>query len=103
MATKKAKTTKRNKIDWKLFFKLIQAGTSNEKIAERMGVRIDTKSADPYKPIRAMKSRAKTVGINIDGQLTKLRVGKVKNAAPKPKAAKPKAAAPKPETLAATA
>jgi hypothetical protein len=99
----KARTRKqtRRSIDWKKFFKLCQNGLTNAELAEAMGYKLDKSSEDALKPIRAMRSRAQTVGIRIDGKLTKLRAPKsgtkkpAKVAKPKkerkPKVAKPKA------------
>lgn len=97
--TKKAKTTKktatkattRNRIDWAKFFKLCQDGLTNQEVADRMGYTLDKNSDDPLKPIRAMRSRAQTVGVRIEGKLQKLhapRSGSVEKKA-KAKAAKP--------------
>lgn len=86
---KKQSTKKRSNIDWKTFFSLVQHGHNNAHIANKLGIHIDKKSADPYKPIRAMKSRAKTVGVTINGETVKLKMSKAAKQKPKPKAKQP--------------
>ena len=97
----KTKKATRKHIDWQKFFTLVQNGTSHEDIAKKMGIKLDPKSPDPLKPIRALKSRAKTMGARINGEIRKLRVPKHKET-PKPKAESKKVKA-KPEPTPAAA
>lgn len=78
-AKKAAKTTKastRRTLDWKKFFTLCERGLTNAEVAEQMGFKLDKDSDDALKPIRAMRSRAQTIGVRIDGKLTKLHAPK---------------------------
>lgn len=81
------KHQKRQKTDWSLFFKLCKEGKSNEEIAAKLGWKLDPKSTDPTKRVRAAKSLARTKGIRVDGKLVRLHDSKLKGVA-KPKVAK---------------
>src|SRR3954465_5932503 len=110
-AKKSARKAARNPINWTKLFTLVRKGLSNAEIAKAMGVKLDPKSPDSLKPVRAMVSRAKTVGVRIDGKMCRLHVPKDRNrsdAEPKArKVAKPAKQKParkaEPTTVAATA
>ena len=95
-AKKSAKKHSRQRSDWPLFFKHCNQGKDNEQIAKALGWKIDPKSADPFKRVRAAKSLARTKGFKVDGKLVRLYDRKLKGVE-KPKAVVKKRAVRKPK------
>ena len=89
-----AKQQSRQRTDWSLFFRLCKQGKTNAEIAKKLGWKVDSKSEDPFKRVRAAKSLARTRGIKVDGKLTFLKDAKLKGAE-KPKTTKTKKTKPK--------
>jgi hypothetical protein len=81
MKTTKAVKKSRKAVNWKQLISLIESGMSAVAVAAKMGR--TTPGKDPGHSIRALASRARTLGYKVDGKTVKLKVkrfGQVKKA-----------------------